>query len=174
MSWEHTSGEWMSGFQLVNLYETSFPRNMVNKMKALVLYHSVSGNTKKMVEALAEGYGDGATLWDVDAKRFDIKDLKNYGAVAVGAPDYFSYVPGTLKTFMDDLILAERAGVTGTKEKKVALLLSHGGGGKAQEPLEALFGRLGEVIGETISCKGEPSAEVLAQCKSLGEKLASS
>lgn len=143
-------------------------------MKALVLYHSVSGNTKKMVEALAEGYGDGATLWDADVKRFDIADLKNYGAVAVGAPDYFSYVPGTLKTFMDDLLLAERAGETGTKDKKVALLLSHGGGGKAKEPLEALFGRLGEVVGETITCRGEPSEAVLAQCRALGKKLASS
>ena len=142
-------------------------------MKALVLYHSVSGNTEKMVKALAEGYGDDVTLWDVDAKRFDIANLKDYGAVAVGAPDYFSYVPGTLKTFMDDIVLAERAGVTGTKEKKVALLLNHGGGGKAQEPLEALFGRLGDVVGKTISCKGEPSEEVLAQCKALGKKLAS-
>ena len=121
-----------------------------------------------------EGYGEDATLWDVDAKRFDIANLKDYGAVAVGSPDYFSYLPGTLKTFMDDVVLAERAGTTGTKDKKVALLLSHGGGGKAQEPLEALFGRLGEVVGETISCKGDPSEEVLAQCKELGKKLASS
>ncbi len=143
-------------------------------MKALVLYHSVSGNTEKMAKAVAEGYGEGATLWDVNAKRFDMSKLHEYGALAVGTPDYFSYITGTLKTFMDDAYIADRGGVEGIKDKKVALFLNHGGGGKAQEPLETLFGRLGEVVGETISCKGDPSEEALAKCRELGKKLAAS
>ena len=143
-------------------------------MKALVLYHSQQhGNTGKMAKAIAEGIGEGATLWNVNEERFDVSKLPEYDAYAVGTPDYFSYMAGTLKTFMDDVYLAERGGAKGISGKPVALFFSHGGGGRAREPFEALFKRLGDVIGETVESSGAPSEKVLAQCKELGKKLVS-
>jgi flavorubredoxin len=144
-------------------------------MKALVLYHSQQhGNTEKMAKAVAEGIGENATLWNVNEERFDVSKLTEYDAYAVGTPDYFSYMAGTLKTFIDDVYLAERAGVKKLSGKPVALFFSHGGGGRAKEPFEALFKRLGDVVAETVESSGAPSEKVLDQCIDLGKKLAAS
>ncbi len=141
-------------------------------MKALILYHSEKGSTEKMAKAIAEGFGKGAELFNAQDERYDVKKLADYDCYAIGTPDYFSYMAGTLKTFMDDVYVAERAGVTGLSGKPLGLFLSHGGGGKAKEPFENLFKRLGDIIGETVESRGAPSEAVLAQCKELGKKLA--
>ena len=143
-------------------------------MKTLVIFHSQQhGNTEKMAKAVAEGAGKDVTLWNVNDERFDVSKLPEYEAYAVGTPDYFGYMAGTLKTLMDDVYIAEREGVTGISGKPLALFLSHGGGGRAKEPFEALFKRLGEVVGEMVISSGSPSPGVLAQCKELGKKLSS-
>ena len=106
-------------------------------MKALIIYHSQQhGNTGKMAEAVAEGFGEGATLWNTNDERFDVTKVPEYNCIAVGTPDYFSYMAGTLKTFMDDIYIAERKGVKGITGKPVGLFFSHGGGGRAKEPFE--------------------------------------
>ncbi len=142
-------------------------------MKALIIYHSQQhGNTGKMAEAVAEGFGEGATLWNTNEKRFDVTKVPGYDCIAVGIHDYFSYLVGTLKTFMDDIYIAERNGVEGITGKPVGLFLSHGGGGRAKEPFEKLFNRLGDVISETVESGGTPDASVLDACKVLGKTLA--
>lgn len=78
-------------------------------VKALVLYHSQQyGNTEKMAEAIAEGLrseGCDVTIHNSDDERFPIENYLQYDCVAFGTPDYFSYVAGTIKTFMDDWYL---------------------------------------------------------------------
>ena len=142
-------------------------------MKALIIYHSQQhGNTGKMAEAVADGFGEGATLWNTNEERFDVNMVPEYDCIAVGTPDYFSYMAGTLKTFMDDIYIAERNGVKGITGKPIGLFFSHGGGGRAKEPFEKLFNRLGDVVGETVESSGTPSAGTLEACRSLGKSLA--
>jgi len=142
-------------------------------MKALIIYHSQQhGNTEKMAEAVAEGFGEGATLWNTNEKRFDVTKVSDYDCIAVGTPDYFSYMAGTLKTFMDDIYIAERNGVEGITGKPVGLFFSHGGGGRAKDPFEKLFNRLGEVVGKTVESIGTPGAKTLDACIALGKSLA--
>ena len=142
-------------------------------MKALIIYHSQQhGNTGKMAEAVADGFGEGATLWNTNEERFDVNKVPEYDCIAVGTPDYFSYMAGTLKTFMDDIYIAERNGVKGITGKPIRLFFSHGGGGRAKEPFEKLFNRLGDVVGETVESSGTPSAGTLEACRSLGKSLA--
>ena len=142
-------------------------------MKALIIYHSQQhGNTEKMAEAIAEGFGDGSTLWNTNDERFDVSKVPEYDCIAVGTPDYFSYMAGTLKTFMDDIYIAERNGVEGITGKPVGLFFSHGGGGRAREPFEKLFNRLGDMVGETVESIGTPGAIALDACNSLGKSLA--
>jgi len=104
-------------------------------MKALVLYHSQEyGNTAAMADAVAEGLR--AAGCDVDKHntndgRFDAARFVEYDCAAFGSPDYYSYVAGGLKQFMDDhYILDVRKGVKGLKGKPYALFYSHGGGGR--------------------------------------------
>jgi flavorubredoxin len=142
-------------------------------MKALVLYHSQQyGNTGKMAESLAEGLrseGLDVTLHNANDERFPIETYPEYNCVAFGTPDYFSYVAGTLKTFMDDWYINRNK--SGFQNKPYAVFYSHGGGGRARESL-SLFNRVGSQIGKQVESRGTPSQQVLEECKDLGVELA--
>ena len=147
-------------------------------MNALVLYHSQEhGNTEAMAKAVAEALeaeGADVTLHNTNEGRYDIMQFPRVDCVAVGSPDYYSYIAGGLKMFLDDHYIADvRKGVEGLKDKPLALFYSHGGGGKVREPLETLITkRIGEPVAETVESKGAPEEEVLEECRSLGRKLA--
>ena len=146
-------------------------------MKALVLYHSQErGNTKAMAEAVAEGLesaGAEVDLHNTNDARFDIERYAAYDCAAVGSPDYYSYIAGGLKVFLDDFhIAAGREGGEALKNKPYCLFYSHGGGGRVKGPLEDLFKRLGTKVGDTVESNGAPSDGCLARCRALGASLA--
>ena len=146
-------------------------------MKALVLYHSQEfGNTKAMAEAVAEGLGSAGAevdLHNTNDSRFDVERYAAYDRAAVGSPDYYSYIAGGLKVFLDDFhIAAGKEGGGALKNKHYGLFYSHGGGGRVKGPLEDLFKRLGTKVGDTVESSGAPSDEVLAACRALGKALA--
>jgi NAD(P)H dehydrogenase (quinone) len=140
-------------------------------VKALVLYHSQQyGNTEKMAKAVAEGLtGCEVTLHNTNTQRYPIEEYGTYDLVAFGTPDYFSYMAGTMKTFLDDWYLHRNQ--PGYKGKPYGLFMSHGGGGRAKETL-SVFSHLGTLVGQTITSSGSPSEAVLRQCKELGAELA--
>jgi flavorubredoxin len=146
-------------------------------MKALVLYHSQEHlNTEAMAKAVAEGLkaeGAAVTLHNTDKGRFDAASLAQYQCAAFGSPDYYSYIAGGLKVFLDDWhIAAEQKKVKGLKDKPYALFYSHGGGGKVKGPMEALFKHVGRQIGQSVESLGAPSEAVLEKCRALGRELA--
>ncbi len=67
--------------------------------KILGIYHSQQyGNTKILAEALAEGAREAmaeVNLINVNERRVTLEEFLAAGAVAIGTPDYFSYVAGT-------------------------------------------------------------------------------
>lgn len=145
--------------------------------KALVLYHSQEyGNTAAMAEAVAEGLRAAdceAVLFNTNDGRYDITQFPQYDRAAFGSPDYYSYIAGGLKTFMDDHYVADvRNGLGGLREKPYALFYSHGGGGRVLEPLLRIFRRVGTQIGEPVESHGKPGAAVLEKCRALGSELA--
>jgi len=74
--------------------------------KALVLYHSQEfGNTAEMARAIADGLREGGCMVDLfntNDGRYDVTRFPQYDCVAFGSPDYYSYIAGGLKVFMDD------------------------------------------------------------------------
>jgi flavorubredoxin len=150
---------------------------MMRNRKLAVIYHSqAAGNTKAAAECLAEGIarvGDfEVVMANTNEQRVDPVLLAECAGVAVGTPDYFSYPAGGLKVFIDDWLLAKRAGHEDIEGIPVALFLTHGGGGRAKEPFEALFGRLGPQVGETLAIKNAPGEEEAEACRQLGAELA--
>lgn len=142
----------------------------------LVLYHSQEhGNTAAMARAVAEGAqaaGADVTLINTNEQRMDIDLYRTFDAVAVGSPDYYSYIAGTLKTFLDDWYIAKQSNPQGLEGKPYALFCSHGGGGAVRKPLEELFRGLGTKVGETIASRGWPNEATLEKCRQLGRMLA--
>ena len=142
----------------------------------LVLYHSQEyGNTAAMAQAVGEGAraaGADVTLVNTNEQRLDPDLYRRFDAVAFGSPDYFSYVAGGLKTFLDDWYIARKSDRRGLENKPYGLFYSHGGGGRARGPLEDLFGRMGSQVGETIESYGRPDDGTLQACRELGQRLA--
>jgi len=145
-------------------------------VKALVLYHSQEyGNTQRMAEAISEGLeqsGCEIQKFNTNDGRFDITIFPEFDCVAFGSPDYFSYVAGGLKTFLDDhyiqAVVKKKEGYAG---KLYALFYSHGGGGKVKSVMIQLFKRIGTQVGEPVGSYGKPNQQTIEECRKLGRHL---
>ena len=138
----------------------------------LVVYHSQSGNTEAMVKAIAEGAGDaGATVVLKKAVDAIDKDLLDCDIVAIGTPNYFSYMAGMVKDFFDRawITVREKMG-----DKPYVAFGSYGGGGRqAIDTVEGICNGLKmKRITESLVVQREPTVENIAACKELGKKLA--
>ena len=145
------------------------------KKNIAVVYHSQQyGNTRVLAEALAEGAREGGAevnLINTNERRVTLKEFLAADAVAIGTPDYFSYVAGTIKTFFDDIYLWDQSGAS-VKGKPAVLFCSHGGGGgTVRQPFESLAHRFFQQVGETVSSGRPISDEAKKKCHKLGKEL---
>jgi len=142
--------------------------------KIIVIYHSQQyGNTKILAEALAEGVreaGAEVSLINTNERRVNLEEFLATDAVAIGTPDYFSYVAGTIKTFFDDIYLWDQLGKP-VKGKPAVLFFSCGGGGKVKQPFESLAQRFFQQVGETAGYERPISDEAEKKCLALGKEL---
>ena len=145
--------------------------------KVLVLFHSQEyGNTAEMAKAVADGLKEnGCTvdLFNTNDGRFDINKLPQYDGVAIGSPDYFGYIAGGLKMFMDDHYIYDvRKRVEGLRNKPFVLFYTHGGGGRVREIMPRIFSRIGTLVGGPVGSMGRPDQRTLERCVALGRELA--
>ena len=146
-------------------------------MKAIVLFHSQEfGNTALMAEAVAEGLksaGCEVDSFNTNEGRYDATQFPQYDCAAFGSPDYYSYIAGGMKQFLDDHYIQDvRKGLQGLKDKPYVLFCSHGGGGEVREVMLRLFQRVGTLVGQPVASRGRPRPQVLEQCRALGKALA--
>ena len=76
-------------------------------VNVLIAYHSVTGNTEKMAQGVAEGAKTVASTNVVLKKVSEVTtdDLLAATAVIVGSPVYFASMSGEVKTFFDNWLL---------------------------------------------------------------------
>ncbi len=139
--------------------------------KVLVVYCSMSGNTKAAAEAVAEGVraagAEAAVKSGLDAQP---DDLQTCDAVALGSYDAFSYMGGGLKDFLDRAFYPTQNAVTG---KPYAAFLTDGGGGKAIVSIESIAQSFKlKKIAESVLVTGRPDEKAVADLRALGRKLA--
>ena len=143
-------------------------------VKLLILYHSQTGNTEAMANAVSEAASSaGATVTLKKASGATSDDLLSCDAVAFGSPNYFSYMAGSIKDFFDRNFYTLRNRVD---DKPCAVFGSAGAGGRqALDIIERLCNALRlKKTCEGVVATGKPSPEVLEECKELGKKLAES
>ncbi|OGX17438.1 MAG: flavodoxin, partial [Omnitrophica WOR_2 bacterium RBG_13_44_8b] len=73
--------------------------------KAIVIYYSRSGNTKKMAELVSDGIkkeGLEVTLKDVKDVKCD--ELLNYDCIVMGSPTYYGSMAAEIKKLLDDSV----------------------------------------------------------------------
>ncbi len=82
--------------------------------RALVIYHSLFGNTKKVAMSLAKGLQESSIEVDCfSIDEVDIKVIPNYDLVAVGSPTHMIKPSKEMKKFLDELRTVELKGVFG-------------------------------------------------------------
>jgi len=140
--------------------------------KILVVYHSQSGNTKAAANLVAKGARavEGTDVETKEALKATSEDLLNCDGIAVGTPDYFSYMAGGLKDFFDRTYYPTQGQVT---DKPCAIFVTHGGGGKGVESVKKICGTFKfKLVGEPVLVKGRPEGEAETQLMDLGKALA--
>jgi flavodoxin len=139
--------------------------------KVLVVYCSMTGNTKAAAEAVAEGAtAAGAEVALKNWPEAGPEDLLACGAVALGSYDAFSYMGGGLKDFLDRAFFPTQGQVT---DKPYAAFLTHGGGGRAIDSMVSVAGSFKlKAATDPVLVKGLPDDAARAALKALGAKLA--
>jgi len=139
--------------------------------KVLVVYCSMTGNTKAAAEAMAEGVqAAGAQVTLKKGTEAQPKDLLECDAVALGSYDAFSYMGGGLKDFLDRAFYPTQGQVT---DKPYAAFLTHGGGGRAIQSIESIAQSFQlKKIAASVLIKGRPEGQGVDDLKTLGAKIA--
>lgn len=158
-------------------------------VKVLVTYHSLSGNTERMAEAVAEGVtsvpGTLAVLKRVGQVTAD--DLFSSDAVIVGSPVYWSNMSGEVKTFFDNWQFKFGVFPEFKMKNKVGAAFATGGqisSGKEITMLTILAAMLGNqmivvsgggAFGASATTEGDSPGidkKELAEAKALGRRVA--
>ena len=121
----------LSAAAILALYGSPSDAADPQPVTVLVTYHSASGNTEKMAQAVAEGAkavsGTSVVLKRVGEVIGD--DLLSSDAVIVGSPVYVGNMSGEVKTFFDNWGLKFGLGTgTGKMRNKVGAAFATGGG----------------------------------------------
>ncbi|HEV8619693.1 MAG TPA: NAD(P)H-dependent oxidoreductase [Nitrospiraceae bacterium] len=158
-------------------------------MKVLVTYHSLSGNTERMAEAVVDGVksvsGAEALLKRVGKVTAD--DLFSADAVVVGSPVYWSNMSGEVKTFFDNWQFKFGVFPEFKMKNKIGAAFATGGqvsSGKEVTMLTILAAMLGNqmivvsgggAFGASATTEGDSLGidnKELAEAKELGRRVA--
>jgi len=139
--------------------------------KVLVVYCSMTGNTKAAAEAVAAGAAEaGAEVVLKTGLDAGPNDLTACDAVALGSYDAFSYMGGGLKDFLDRSFYPTQGVVS---DKPYGAFVTHGGGGRAIDSVVSVAKSFKlKQAADPVLVKGLPGAADVAALKELGAKLA--
>jgi flavorubredoxin len=140
--------------------------------KVLIVYHSMSGNTEAAAKAVEKGARQVEGVEVVLKKAMDatVEDLLECDAIAIGTPDYFSYMAGALKDFFDRTFYPTHGKVN---DKPYFAFVTHGGGGRALDSVERIANSFNfKKAVEPILVQGRPDEKAEAKLMEAGKKLA--
>ena len=165
------------------------PKSRLLLVKVLVTYHSLSGNTERMAEAVVDGVksvsGAEALLKRVGKVTAD--DLFSADAVVVGSPVYWSNMSGEVKTFFDNWQFKFGVFPEFKMKNKIGAAFATGGqvsSGKEVTMLTILAAMLGNqmivvsgggAFGASATTEGDSPGidnKELADAKALGRRVA--
>ncbi len=167
----------------------TFADEPAQPVKVLVTYHSLSGNTERMAEAVAEG-ARGLPGTEVLLKRVGqvtAEDLFSADAVVVGSPVYWSNMSGEVKTFFDSWQFKFGVFPEFKMKNKVGAAFATGGqisSGKEVTMLTILAAMLGNqmivvsgggAFGASATTEGDSpgiDTKELTEAKALGQRVA--
>ncbi len=74
--------------------------------KIIVIYHSLSGNTKKMAELISAGAKkEGVEAVIKDVQNVNVSELLDYEGIILGSPTYYGTMAYQIKKLLDDSVV---------------------------------------------------------------------
>jgi multimeric flavodoxin WrbA len=144
-------------------------------VRVLVVYHSQTGRTKKMAQAVARGASSLPNVKAILKKAGEttLEDLLACDGVAFGSPEYFGYMAGALKDLFDRTYYDAR----GRKEifkKPYVIFISAGNDGLgALRSIERIcVGYQLKKVYDPFIATGEIDGAILNRCDELGKVIA--
>ncbi len=141
--------------------------------RILVVYHTQTGNTGKMAEAVARGAAAVENTEVVLKRAFDagVADLVACDGLAIGTPENFGYMSGGMKDFFDRTFYPSQGKVF---KKPFVVFISAGNDGTgALNSIERIArGYPLKRVAEPVIARGTVREEDLARCDELGKLLA--
>lgn len=143
--------------------------------RILIIYHSQTGNTEKMAQAVARGAGEIENTTVSLKRALDTKaeDLIECDGLVIGSPEYFGYMSGAVKDLFDRTYEMLK-GHQRIFRKPFCIFVCAGNDGLfALKHIERIaLGYQFKKVHQPIVCKGQVTDEVLAQCEEMGRIIA--
>ena len=143
--------------------------------RLLIVYHTQSGNTRRLAEAAWRGATDDEVT-DVEVRMLRASDagpddLLWADALLLGTPENFGYMSGGMKDFLDRTFYPVEGKI---QALPYAIFVSAGndGTGAVRAIHRIANGYPFSEVQEPIIATGPPTEEHLAQCRELGMAVA--
>jgi len=176
---------WIWGFGVAPVQAA----DSLERVKVLVAYHSLTGHTEKMAQAVVEGAGSvpGTVVELRRVGEVTAQQLFTADALVVGSPVYWSNMAGEVKTFFDNWQFKFGVFPEFKMRNKVGAAFATGGqisGGKEVTMLTILAAMLGNqmivvsgggALGASATTEGDSpgiSEQELAEARELGRRVA--
>lgn len=141
--------------------------------RILIVYHSQTGKTRKMAEAVAEGAKsiEGVDVILKKAADATAEDLLSADGLAIGTPENFGYMSGMVKDFFDRTYYSTHEKVF---RKPFVVFISAGNDGTgALRAIERIaLGYKFKTVFQPVIARGEITKEILTHCVELGATIA--
>lgn len=140
--------------------------------KIFIVYHSQTGHTEQMAQAVFEGAAaiEGATVVMKRAAEATAEDLLWADGIAIGSPENFGYISGMVKDFFDRTFYGVENQVF---RKPYVVFISAGNDGTgALRAIERIaLGYKFKKVYEPVIVKGDIKSVDLEKCRELGGVL---
>lgn len=139
----------------------------------LIVYHSQSGNTELLSEAVEEGALKvaGSHVRRIRAALATGEDIRTCRVLVICSPEYFGYMAGAVKDLFDRTYEHVREHTTG-KSYAVVICAGNDGSGALNSILRIIAGYKLRRVQEPIIVRGAVIESALEECRTLGETLA--
>lgn len=141
--------------------------------KILIVYHSQTGNTGKMADAVFEGAKsiEGVEVILKNAADATLEDLLTADGLVIGTPENFGYMSGMVKDFFDRTYVGAQEKVF---RKPFVVFISAGNDGTgALRAIERIaLGYKFKTVYPPVIAKGKITQAILDQCFELGATIA--
>ncbi len=141
----------------------------------LIVYHSQTGNTERMAQAVLEGASDpdidGVEMRFLRASDAGVEDLLWANGLLLGTPENFGYMSGALKDFLDRTFYPVEGKIDNLP---YAVFISAGndGTGAVAAIQRIARGYPFREVHEPVIARGEVTEQDLERCRALGATLA--